>query len=466
MVEPTDEDEVITEVETPSEQDSPEETKQGNIASLGSNNAEVHSEEVSTAAKEVKIKDKLTTEKSKTSDQQPTSKNNESDSNLEEQKVNTKSDKQVINDDPEITNAVAPDSLNNVNNTNEHPEAPHSETQTGSDIKIAKEAEAKAARSAKPTGYKYELLDLLFDFILTKTKRDEVNPVLSGYFEKVVLALLSYKQKEVMSYIYTKETLMDKLLDHVYDKSICDVIIKILNISNSTNNTANTSVNNDSGDLFRSPRTAPVVKEELPTYENSRNEIIHKLIDKLIRAKTVEEYWNASNILCEMAKFSQLFEFLMTQEVMDKISVGLENYDEEGIRYTLRLYNVILREYSKDGTNKRINISNLQDEEEELGDTDDMLGLKFEGADDGFKERNSSVDKSGDQSGSNLSKNNIVKENEKENQFMACISNVLPLIIQLIKDDENPQFMDTSYKSNVRVLGSMKLEVVEMIRII
>ena len=170
-----------------------------------------------------------------------------------------------------------------------------------------------------------------------------------------------------------------------------------------------------------------------------------------------------------MAKFSQLFEFLSTPEVLDKISIGLENLDDEGIKYTLRVYNVILKEYSIDGTNKRINISNLQDEEDEYQESEgDMLGLKLEGGSDELqiKERNSSVDKSGDQSGSNLSKSVIVKENEKENQFMSSISNILPLIIQLIKDDENQKFMDTSYKDNMRVLGSMKLEVVEMIRII
>jgi hypothetical protein len=53
-----------------------------------------------------------------------------------------------------------------------------------------------------------------------------------------------------------------------------------------------------------------------------------------------------------MAKFSQLFGFLSSSDAMDRISIGLENDDPEGIKHTLKFFNTILREYSKDGTNK------------------------------------------------------------------------------------------------------------------
>lgn len=167
-----------------------------------------------------------------------------------------------------------------------------------------------------------------------------------------------------------------------------------------------------------------------------------------------------------MSKFSQLFEFLSSPEVMEKISIGLEN-EEEGIKCTLKLLNTILREYSKDGTNKRVNISALQEDGDDDNEADnDMFDRKPEGQEDGLKDKNTSNDKSGDQSGSNLSKSAIVKENGKEIQFMNTISNILPLIVQLIKDDSNQNFIDTTYKKNMRVFGGMRLEAVEMIRII
>ena len=474
------------------ERNSAEETKQGNIAHLGCNNAEVHSQDTPKVVQQLKIKANLRSSGA-TSDNSKTGSSDEID--LVSDKNKPQDD--IPGEDPsdnDIKNKTSNQSDNTSNEENVHQnqepeeqdqpeEVVYSEKQTGSDMsptdevnillenKNSPEIKTQTARKRNPN-YKYELLDMLFDFILQKQKGEEVNPVLSGYFNKIVLALLNYKQKEVMNYIYTREKLMDKLLDHVYDRSICDVIIKVLNISNNATTTNNTSVNNDSGEIFGNSKPNTSQQEESinysVNYEAMRNEIIHKLIDKLIRAKAIEEYWNSSAILCEMAKFGPLFEFLSSPEIMDKISIGLENADEEGIKYTLRLYNVILREYSRDGTNKRINISALQDEEEEDNDAEnDTLGLKFDSqAEDPHKDRNTSTDKSGDQSGSNLSKSAFVKENEKEKQFMMNVSAVIPLVVQLIKDDTNQKYIDTSYKENVKTFGSMKLEAVEMIKVI
>ena len=316
---------------------------------------------------------------------------------------------------------------------------------------------------------KYDLLDQVFNFILDKKKGEEINPVLSGYFEKIIIALLGYRPKEIMRYIYSKQIFLEKMLEHVYDKSICDIIIKVLNISNNTTSAHNNSLNNDSGDIFGSPNKKVHSKEEIGNsfvdYESSRNQIVHKLIDKLIRAKLHEEYWNSSSILWEMAKFSHMFEFLSSTEIMEKISIGLENEDEEGIKWTLKLFNVIIKEYSKDGTNKRINISALQEDGEGEKDTE-IPELKVENQDDNMKDRNASVDKSGDQSGSNLSKSANVKENLKEIQFINTILNILPLVVQLIKDEQSEKFIDTSYQAQVRVFGGMRLEAVEFIRLI
>lgn len=155
----------------------------------------------------------------------------------------------------------------------------------------------------KSSGSKYELLDLLFSFYtktedkITNGKEYEHNPVLSGYVQKVVLNLLNYRQKEVMHYIYhwsddkegTSGGLLERMIDHINDQSIWDVIIKILNISNNTTLTNNNSVNNDSGEIFKSIRGNISQKEESMNYsfnyEESRNRIINKLIDKLIRSK-------------------------------------------------------------------------------------------------------------------------------------------------------------------------------------
>lgn len=296
------------------------EPKQGKGPSLDSINAEVQSELPPKTSTTIKLKDALVTKPEQSDDQKTESikqdiiaapeeahaeevNNNDFESNLETE-----------NTDPTIQAVI-------ISQTAEEEKSelsPHPENQTANDVQgSAKDDEINLLcedeqitdpsepiePTKKSSNYKYELLDLLFAFILKYDAKssEQINAVLSGYLQKVVLVLLNYKQKEVMNYIYSKEGLMDKLLEHVYDKSICDIIVKVLNISNQTTQTNNNSINNDSGEIFKSPRCNVSQREESinysTNYESSRNEIINKLIDKLIRAKEVEEYWNASAIL-------------------------------------------------------------------------------------------------------------------------------------------------------------------------
>jgi hypothetical protein len=60
----------------------------------------------------------------------------------------------------------------------------------------------------------------------------------------------------------------------------------------------------------------------------------------------------------------------------------------------------------------------------------------------------------------------VKKNNEKEKQFMNNISAILPLIVQFITDETDSKEIETTYKVKVKTFGSLKLEAVEMIRII
>jgi len=75
---------------------------------------------------------------------------------------------------------------------------------------------------------KYVLLDRLFKFIRTD-QEEPLNPVLSGYFSKLVSLLISRKQKLLVPYVFAKDcNILDCLLRHVYQKSISDVLDKLL----------------------------------------------------------------------------------------------------------------------------------------------------------------------------------------------------------------------------------------------
>jgi hypothetical protein len=72
-------------------------------------------------------------------------------------------------------------------------------------------------------------LDRLFKFIRTKEK--PLNPVLSGYFSKLVTLLINRKQKNLIPYVFTdKSDIIDCLVYHVYQKSISELLNKFLNI--------------------------------------------------------------------------------------------------------------------------------------------------------------------------------------------------------------------------------------------
>lgn len=62
---------------------------------------------------------------------------------------------------------------------------------------------------------KYVLLDRLFKFIRTDNK--PLNPVLSGYFARLVTLLINRKQKQLIPYVFAPGSdIIDRLLYHVY----------------------------------------------------------------------------------------------------------------------------------------------------------------------------------------------------------------------------------------------------------
>ena len=78
---------------------------------------------------------------------------------------------------------------------------------------------------------KYMLLDRLFKFLEAEEDDEPVNPVLAGYFSKVVQLLVNRKQKQIVPYIIADENkVIEKLLRHVYSRSVAEVIHRLLHI--------------------------------------------------------------------------------------------------------------------------------------------------------------------------------------------------------------------------------------------
>jgi len=123
------------------------------------------------------------------------------------------------------------------------------------------------------------LLERLLKFIRQEEK--PVNAVLAGYFSKLVTLLINRKSKSLFPYIFGQSSdFVDCLLHHVYQKSLSELITKLLNISEETaRNASNEEVN-----------VAASVKER-------QAHILNRLIEKLSPTASEEDNWNAAGIL-------------------------------------------------------------------------------------------------------------------------------------------------------------------------
>lgn len=73
------------------------------------------------------------------------------------------------------------------------------------------------------------LLDRLFKFIESE---DQLNEVLAGYFEKLVISLRKRKEQQFIKYIFgEKNENLDKLVEHVYNNSIAEVLKNMLSVT-------------------------------------------------------------------------------------------------------------------------------------------------------------------------------------------------------------------------------------------
>lgn len=100
-----------------------------------------------------------------------------------------------------------------------------SDLETAMGTTIATDAEAE---DAEPVS-KYMLLDRLFKFIRTDEK--PLNPVLAGYFSKLTILMINRKQKQIIPYIFGPDSdILDCLLKHIYQKSVAEVLQKLMNI--------------------------------------------------------------------------------------------------------------------------------------------------------------------------------------------------------------------------------------------
>lgn len=144
---------------------------------------------------------------------------------------------------------------------------------------------------------KFMLLDRLFRFLSQEDDDEPVNPVLAGYFSKVVCLLINRKQKQIVPYIVDDANkVVENLLKHVYSRSVAEVVHRLLHIVESN------------------------FEEELSVKIAEKKQIIMaSLIDQLNCTKENETDLNAAFILQDMMEQKPFFQILTKRQNMQKM---------------------------------------------------------------------------------------------------------------------------------------------------
>ena len=216
------------------------------------------------------------------------------------------------------------------------------------------------------------LLDRLFKFLDTPSTSDNddadepVNPVLAGYFSKVVQLLINRKQKQIVPYIIADENkVIQRLVRHVYSRSVAEVIHRLLHIVESN---------------FDDETSAKIAEK--------KQVIMTSLIEKLKSEKGDETAMNATFILQDLMENKPFFQLLTKRHNMQKLFdtafrsadpvVGAE-YQESSFETQGLISRIIDHSYNQlNAFNVRGKRNGLDDDGwDNQGDDDDIIGIEL-----------------------------------------------------------------------------------------
>jgi hypothetical protein len=123
-----------------------------------------------------------------------------------------------------------------------------------------------------------------------------VNPVLAGYFCKVMQVIIEKRKLDLMDYMFTYREHIYNVLKHSYNKSVADVLSKILS----------------NEDKFITGTTG----EE---YSTEKKEVLEKMISRMEPTNTIEDITNNCFILCNLVDTKQHLSYFLSPDVVRKI---------------------------------------------------------------------------------------------------------------------------------------------------
>lgn len=138
-----------------------------------------------------------------------------------------------------------------------------------------------------------ELIHYLCNFLKNE---NELNPLLAGYFYKAMNALLSRYRIETIQFL-EDHCIIDQMIYHIYNKSISDLLFKILS--------------NDEPSAFQANET-----EENKT---KKIKIVDKLFAKMISSEISDEIISSCMIICRMIDNKMIINYLTDIPQISKV---------------------------------------------------------------------------------------------------------------------------------------------------
>ncbi len=263
------------------------------------------------------------------------------------------------------------------------------------------------------------LLDRLMKFIRTKEKN--LNAVLSGYFAKLLTLLLTRKQKNLLPYIFQEGSdFIECLLNHVYQKSISELISKLLNISE------------DSVKLGNAGLVAEVKK--------SQRYILNTLIDKLGPVDmTEEDNLNASSILQDALDTKEYYSVVSHRSnILKLLEFAVPNPDHDQ--------------------------QNFDSQNSALGVLTQIVSLYPERKKDDKKKQAEEEDE--DSTLQSTAAHNSEEEDENsESSMISILARNIPRAVSYLQAQTHQASseLETSYDAKIVPLGSLRLKLIEFV---
>jgi hypothetical protein len=168
-----------------------------------------------------------------------------------------------------------------------------------------------SAKSSKPQKPYYFLLEKLLSLL---AEAEPLNPVLAGYFAKVMFALIEADSEKLEKYLFQYELHVNNFIRHSYNKSIAEVIARLL------------AVNNNKDELLK-----------------EKQGMLSKVIEKLASENSSEAIVNTGYTLCILADGKHHLEYLLSLEALTKLFHYAKSGNPFSLRSVLTFFMVLYR---------------------------------------------------------------------------------------------------------------------------